>query len=489
MSAVVILGGQAAWLPLDANPITQPGRWLVDGLVAYIQSLDPGQAFAAIAVSIVPTVARGENPWEVAGRSTAVRLGTTCGMPGALPIGCELQRVRGELQQIGRVVLAVVLVARLAGLGARGQFRSPHHVLFDIFPRIVIGAVSIQLVGPALTAAIRLATGAALIVSSLVLSTAEGATPQTMLAHVATAAGLVAITPVLYATIGFLFFLLQVVNMGLVLLGLVAPALIALALHGEHGRIATAWFRAVTSCLLVMVVAQVGVAASIALLYLFTSFPVAGIQSGPLAGEAGLLATSIACVVLAKSAFQHTRHGFRVTFEGVHLDGVTNLPGQVMSEVRRGIDLAVNTGMGAARMAAGDPSGAVQVGMAASRHFRSRTPPSWEDREERDFGTGRSGRAGVDPGDGGDGGGPGASVLGGQDPLSSPTFLAYCAVQVDVERRGAGPFSRLADLAEGGEDRARASVNERHRLYARFLADRPQGEAAPAAHVAARPAA
>lgn len=473
-------GLQATWLALDANPITQPVQWLVNGVAAYFHQLQPGSAFAHLAISLAPRLTPGAEPWKVAGRSPSLAL-AQCQKRGSP--GCAIQTIRGDLGQIGVVVLAVVLLARLARLGARGEFRSPQHVVFDLFPRTVGGLFAMWAAGPILTGAIKLAALAALVLDTLILSVALGSGPLSVARLGGTADTLILVAIPLYLTVGFLFTLIEVAVVGLLLLGMMAPILIPLALYGEQARIGAAWFRAVGSCLLILVVGPVGVAASIALVLLFNTVPVFGIVSGALIGEAGLLATAVASFVLAKSAFSQTRDSFRLTLEAVHLGALGDLPGQVVNEVRTGIERGAQVAMGVARVGAGDPTGAVQAGAAMSTALQMPPPGQASSGAPSDAemtatpltGPPDGGEDGAHPPENGEGGRQAALAVPGRggSGLSNASFLAYCAVQVRVENGRAGPLRGLSDLLEGRGGRPRVSINQVQQLYAQYLADRP----------------
>lgn len=380
MSLLLTLGAQAPRLALDtgANPMTLPFNWMQDSFTAYLQTLQPRSSFAALVAGMVPAVP-SKNGLDVSAlgdrvsSTPVVRMAQVCGA-GADGQSCALHWVAQPLLMIGWVLLAVVLLARLARLAARGELRSPQHLVLDLGWRIAAGFTAMELASPVIEEAIRLVTTAALLLCSLFFSVVVRFEGTYLLpALLQSLDSLVWMWAVLYLTAGSLFILMAVTTIGLTLLSLLAPVLIPLALYGDHGKVTTAWFRALTTCLAILFVAPVGVALSLTIMVLFNNLPLVGVMSGAMAGEAGLVATSLACFVLAKQAFAQTRDGFRVTMEGVHLDGVGALPGQMVQEVRNGLAMGLVAGRGVANLAAGNPLGAADLGAALGGMLR---PPS-----------------------------------------------------------------------------------------------------------------
>lgn len=429
-----------------ANPITDPLLWMQGAARQYLlQQINPMGAFKGLVPSVVPAVTGSADLTTQADHAAVVGLATKCGTSaGAGAGGCWLAPIARPLMMIGWVVLAVVLLARLVRLGVRGELRSAQHVILDLAPRMLAGPMAMQAAYPAMEAAIRAATLASVVLSRLFLSVTQPTSSAALLADMQSAYSLLLMAVALLITGQIVFGLMMTATIGLVLLGLVAPILIPLALYGDHGRIGMAWLRAVTTCLLILVVGPAGMAASISIAVIFNHLPLVGIVSGALAGEASLVITAIACVVLAKNAFVHTRDGFRVTFEEAHLDVAANLPGQMVGELRNGIEMAAVATKGAGRLAAGDPFGAQDLLSAAGKPFELPQQNSQD-----------------------------GSALSSQDRsapggMGSREFLDFCQARLQLDSGREVRLSGLADLFRAGNQ---TTIN---RYWAEFVAPAPE---------------
>lgn len=322
---------------LGANPISAPIAWIVGSVGSYLQSLHPADVVLNPLSLLLPL----GDPMRAVARNPLAKVVPSCGGRGT----CDFQKIANSIQAVGYVLFAILLLARMLRLAATGRLRSPEHVLFDLAPRLVIGIVVMQMFDRALNDLSLLSMTGAFLLEDAVLGPIDIRNAHDILSAFPTGGAGVVLLPVLYLLVAYLVLLVVTSRLVLLLGALISPLGIPIALHNEQGRLAGTWIRMIVSGLLVPVLAGIGTAGSLALAWLVHQAAgdgqFFGSYLGAVTGECGLLFTAFATTAMFKDVVKQGVAGVRESFEAAQVGPVARAPGDMLSTVRRGAEMAV----------------------------------------------------------------------------------------------------------------------------------------------------
>ncbi|MFZ0218065.1 MAG: hypothetical protein WAM30_19195 [Candidatus Dormiibacterota bacterium] len=350
-------------LPLDWNPITSPWNWLASTFSQYLSGLFTKDSAGQMLGGLVP-VGKGIDPLTAAAANPVVQVTNKCGFGGAASAACSYHGLAANLDKIGFALLAVVLLARLFRLAAQGQLQTPVQVLLDLAPRGIVGITAMCFGGQVLALAVQFAMATCITIAEVFLQAASLTSPTSIVAVVGTVDSAVLILPTLVLVLQYLSFLLMVAQWTLILGSMLAPLWIPLLVYAGDARLAMLWLRLTISCLLVPVVCTIGVASAFALMSFLNQMPGLGTLSGAFGGDVALIAVAIVVTAIIRDAFHQGKSAVKGSFHAVHLGAIAEAPGMAVARLRQ----AGTAGRGAARMAGGDPTGALELASAFRDH-------------------------------------------------------------------------------------------------------------------------